>query len=335
MTIRRRLLTRATQTSTDPDGPWVPAYENAVVLSGGGSLGAAQTGMLQALFEAGVVPDLLVGVSVGSLNATVVAIEPTLERVLALQGLWRGLERSDIFGGTRRSQLTHLLRRHPHLFESDSLCRLIAQQTATITDLSDTDVDLWVATTDLHGGAVTWWSSGDPVPVLAASCCLPGVFPPVALDGSTHIDGGILAPVPVQRALDLGARNVWVLDVSTREQASDRPMTALDVVLMSFTVARAASQLPPMPLDPSQTVNQVVLGGTWDMRDFNRTDELIARGYALASRSIAVAHASEANAADLAALSAAANEHLSAHEPRWPRIRRTRPGVPLLRPPAR
>ena len=108
----------------DPSRP-----REAVVLSGGGSVGAAQVGALRALFEAGVRPDLFVGCSVGALNAAFLAVDPTLERVLELERIWRALDRGDIFGNTHRLAATQTLlravRRDDHLYEPDALRSLV------------------------------------------------------------------------------------------------------------------------------------------------------------------------------------------------------------------
>src|SRR5256714_13768517 len=69
----------------------------AVVFSGGGSLGAAQVGALQALFEAGIVPDVVLGCSVGALNAAFVAVEPTAQRAADLGEVWRRMSRTRVF----------------------------------------------------------------------------------------------------------------------------------------------------------------------------------------------------------------------------------------------
>src|SRR5258707_844617 len=66
----------------------------------------------------------------------------------------------------------------------------------------------------LWAGEPFGWPRGRPAGLLAPSAGLPGLFPPVALGGSLHVDGGVTCPVPTQRALDLGATRVWVLDVS-------------------------------------------------------------------------------------------------------------------------
>src|SRR4051812_43647762 len=79
-----------------PAAPPVPPRE-VVVFSGGGSLGAAQVGAIQALFEAGIVPDAVVGCSVGAINAVFVAMNPTAERMMDLETVWRSMTRREVF----------------------------------------------------------------------------------------------------------------------------------------------------------------------------------------------------------------------------------------------
>src|SRR5689334_15944754 len=179
--------------------------------------------MVRALLEAGVIPDLLVGSSVGALNAAFLASGATSERVDTLERLWRRLRCGDIFVGTRRAQLAHLLRRHDHVYDSSGLARIVRDR-IPVRDLADLPVHLEVATTDLHEGDACWWSTGSPVDILCASAALPGIFPPVRLGGHLHVDGGVLSPIPVQRAVDLGASAIWVLDVGAERpvQISER-----------------------------------------------------------------------------------------------------------------
>jgi NTE family protein len=253
----------------------------AVVLSGGGSLGAVQVGALRALLEAGIKPDLFIGCSVGALNAAALAIDPTLSRLEEIEQIWRSLDRKDVFGGNRRMLATHLVRGDSHLYEPDAL-RALVRRTVPIRDLSETSVPVHVVTTDLHTGRSCWWSDGDPLAVLTASACLPAVFPPVPLGGGLHVDGGVTCPVPVERALDLGAMRTWVLDVTGGTHGRrDERMTALDVLLLSFAISRSGldsrdggrpgqrvARMPKLELDKHE------------LRDFSKTAELIDRGHA-------------------------------------------------------
>src|SRR4051794_5891586 len=167
---------RAARRNRSPDDDM--GYHDAVVLSGGGSLGAVQVGALQALFAAGIQPDLFVGCSVGALNAAFVAAEPSSDQLERLEGLWRGLDRAQVFPASRRSVASHLVRRDAHLYEPDGL-RALVERWVPLSDLSATQVPCHVVTTDLLSGQPSWWSAGDPHTVLLASASLPGLLPPV------------------------------------------------------------------------------------------------------------------------------------------------------------
>jgi NTE family protein len=260
----------------------VPAVRprEAVVFSGGGSLGAAQVGALQALFEAGIRPDVVVGCSVGALNAAYVAVDPTPERVADLEAVWRAMSRRDVFPDGRFEIARRLARRCDHLYSPDGLAAVI-DDGVPVADLADTAIPVHVVTTDLLAGEPVWWTDGDPALVLAASACLPGLFPPVRLGDSLHVDGGVTCPVPTQRALDLGAERVWVLDVARDFHGwADERMTALDVLLESFAISRAHLGRRPPQAGPGQAVWSLppLRTGRHDLRDFSKTSLLIAAG---------------------------------------------------------
>lgn len=262
-----------------PRAPQAQARPLAVVLSGGGSAGAAQAGMLAALVESGVRPDLVVGCSVGALNGTFLALDPTGDRIADLLSLWRGLTARDIFGNGSMRRLLNLVKRRDHLCSPASLRRIV-REWLPVADLADTAVPMHVITTDLHTGRAAWWSEGDTETVLAASACLPGVFPPVHLGGSRHVDGGVSDGVPIERAIELGARTVWVLDVTSDDPLpADRRMNALDVLLRSFTISR--SRRPGSVVIEGVTVHHIRVPETagLDPRDFSRNAELIDAGY--------------------------------------------------------
>ena len=266
-----------------------PTYRDAFVLSGGGSLGAIQVGALQSLMGAGVRPDVLIGCSVGGLNAAYLAVDPSAARAADLETLWRGLSRADIFPASKRSIAGHVVRRDTHLYEPDGL-RALVDRLVPAKDLSDLPVPVHIVTTDLLTGQPVWWTSGDPRQILVASASLPALFPPVDLDGSLHVDGGVTCPVPVQRAINLGAERIWVLDVTGGSLGRrDERMTALDVLLTSFAISRyrlAHHEVPDPPLPPVIPMPRVELG-RHEMRDFSRTAELIAMGREAGARMVA------------------------------------------------
>ena len=257
----------------------------AVVLSGGGSLGAAKAGALRALLESGVRPDVVVGCSVGALNAAFLAMDPTLARVDELERVWRRLDRVDVFGPARRlaaHALQVAVRRQDHLYDAHAL-RALIRQWIPLDDLADTAIPCHVVTTDLLSGSTCWWSAGDPQTVLSASACLPAVFPPVPLGGSLHVDGGVTRPVPLDRALELGAARTWVVDVSGGSIGRrDERMNALDVLLLSFAISRSHLDRDPVQPRPEQRVVRLprMDVGPLELRDFSQTERLIQAGYA-------------------------------------------------------
>ena len=252
----------------------------AVVFSGGGSLGAAQVGALQALLEAGIVPDVVVGCSVGALNAAYLAVDPTADRANALGELWRRMSRTQVFPDGRFRVARRLAAREDHLYSRHGL-RAVIEDGIPIRDLTETAIPCHIVTTDLLAGEPVWWSTGRPTDVLLASACLPGLFKPVALGGSLHVDGGVTCPVPTQHALDLGATRVWVLDVARDFHGwADERMTAMDVLLESFAISRShLGRRTPVAGAGQQVVTLPSLGiGRHDIRDFSKTERLLAKG---------------------------------------------------------
>ena len=264
-------------------------YANALVLSGGGSLGAIQVGALRAMWEAGVRPDVVIGCSVGALNAAYVAVDPSLERVAALEALWLGLERGDVFPASRRSIAGHLVRRDTHLYEPDGLRDLVTRLVPA-RDLGQLALPVHVVTTDLFSGQPVWWTEGDPLEVLVASASLPGLLPPVSLGGSLHVDGGVTCPVPVQRAIEIGAERIWLMDVTGGVLGRrDERMTALDILLTSFAISRYRLASLELPGDDVRSIIPMprVETGRHEMRDFSRTAQLIELGYEAGQRMVA------------------------------------------------
>jgi NTE family protein len=258
-----------------------PRPRVAFVLSGGGSHGAAQVGMLRALLDAGIVPDVVVGCSVGALNGVFVAADPTAARVEALATVWRSLDRKDVFGSRRRHTLLNALARRDHLYENSALLTLI-DRFCPVIDLADLAVPMHVVTTDLDAGRPTWWTHGPARGVLAATSSLPGLFAPFPLPGphgaTRHIDGGVVCPVPVARAAELDVDVIYVLDLSGGERLVPTRLNALDVLVHSFTISRYAN-LPDHASHARPGQEVVVLpspqtSGT-DLTDFANTDTWI------------------------------------------------------------
>ncbi len=153
---------------------------------------------------------MLVGCSVGALNAAFFAVDPTMAQIDRMEALWQGLSRDKVFGTRRAGVIARVVTHRDHLWSPRTLRDLIARN-CPIEDLADLAIPVEVVTTDIDNAVARWWRAGPAGEILYATACLPGLLPPALLDGHRHVDGGVLEPAPVQRAVDLDASTVYVL----------------------------------------------------------------------------------------------------------------------------
>lgn len=213
--------------------------KTAWVLSGGGSLGAVQVGMLQALARAGEVPDLVIGASVGALNGAFHAANPSREGADRLAEVWSSLTRRDVFPLTLWAGLKALLLHRDHFVEATRLHALIRGALA-IERIEQARVPLHIVTTNALSGAEVVLSSGAIDTALLASTAIPVVFPHVRLDGRYLVDGGVSSNTPIATAVRLGARHIIVLPTGTTCAATEPPsdMAALALHMLSLLSMR-------------------------------------------------------------------------------------------------
>ena len=208
------------------------------VLSGGGPLGALQVGAIRALYEHGIRPDLAVGTSVGALNATWLAFNPTPGGIDHLESTWRSMKEGDLFpGGRFRASWARMLVRGNRVFENTGIRRIVERSLGT-PNFEDAQIPLAVTATDLETGAEKLFTSGPVMEPLLASTAMPGIFPPVEIEGRLYTDGGVSNNVPIAPAVSLGATTIYVMD-STSHSRQRRPLNRpIDYLLHSFTLAR-------------------------------------------------------------------------------------------------
>lgn len=206
----------------------------ALVLSGGGSLGAVQVGMLQALSRAGITPDLVVGASVGSLNGAAFAEDPTPAGADRLAELWLGLRQRDVFPLTLFAGLRALLLRRDHLIEPRGL-RALVRRALRIQRIEQARTPLHVVATDVLSGDEIVLSSGDLTTALMASTAIPVVFPLVEVADRYLVDAGVGNNTPIASAVALGAQRILVLPtgVTCTMQEPPRNMAALALHVMT------------------------------------------------------------------------------------------------------
>ena len=245
---------------TRPRGP-----RTAFVLSGGGNQGVSQVGMLRALVERAIEPDVIIGTSVGALNGAVVATSPVLAQIEHLEDVWRGLTGERVFPGGAWRRAWNLVRRDDHIISNEGLHSIISG-TLIAETFGDLVVPLRVVTADLETGTEVVFASGPLQPALLASAALPGIFPPVRMDDAVLVDGAVVNLVPISHALAGPVDRIFVLDVS--DPMSDRPLRSpLDVVVRAMAISRDQRfdlELQWVPDD----VELVVLPPPQDDRDF-------------------------------------------------------------------
>jgi NTE family protein len=216
--------------------PAVADSRVAFVLGGGGILGATQVGMLRALLETGRRADVIIGASVGAVNGAAFAADPSEAGVAMLADIWQSLSASGVFNETVIARASTLMRYRTHLYSSAPLRQLLREHLpARFEDLA---VPFQCVAASIEHSGARWFTSGNLAEAVLASSAVPGLLPPVVIDGEHFLDGGLVHSIPVGRALALGATEIYVLHVGRVEQPLAPPRSLWDVCLISFELAR-------------------------------------------------------------------------------------------------
>lgn len=256
------------------------------VLSGGGSYGAVQVGMIRALVEAGVKPDLVVGSSIGALNGAVLAADPdtSADRLMTV---WAQIDRRTLYGADSRLRAAWEVAREGLTGQGAALCspkpltRLI-ESAVDVERIEQLATELVVVATDLLVGQPKLLRQGPLVPALQASSATPVLFPPVQIEGVIYVDGSVSANLPIRQALAGGARSMIVLDAGPAHMPGFIPRTPWEAlhqasrIMMAGQHAAADEDLSnrhpimrlPRPTPPALS-----------SFDFSQTRELIDMGF--------------------------------------------------------
>ncbi|BDZ42813.1 patatin [Paraoerskovia sediminicola] len=210
----------------------------AFVLGGGGVRGAVHIGMLRALLERGVRPDLVVGTSIGAINGSAVAQDPTLDVVERLTAAWSSPTAAAVYGESWFRQVRRLAASRTHLNNPDPLRSLIVDTIGARTTFEDLAVPLVVSAASIERAAEHWFDSGPLVDAVLASSSVPGALPPTEVDGEHYIDGGMVNSIPLGEAVRRGATEIYVLQVGRIEEQLTPPENPVDVARISFEIAR-------------------------------------------------------------------------------------------------
>ena len=224
-------------------------YEVAFVLGGGGVLGAHEVGMLRALAESVIEPDVILGTSIGAINGAMFAADPTVEGVRRLGRLWRDPAVARVSAGSLLRRVTTLARTGTHLQSLEEVRQRLADA-FPVERVEELAVPFQCVAASIERAAEHWFADGLLTDVVLASCAVPGILPPVAIGDEHFIDGGIVNSIPVARAVALGAKTIYVLQVGRLERPLQPPRWPWEVGLVAFEVARRhrfASDLLSLP----------------------------------------------------------------------------------------
>jgi NTE family protein len=257
----------------------------AFVLSGGGNLGAVQVGMLRALLERGIRPDVIVGCSVGAINGAALADDPTLVGVARLEQVWRSLDGNDLMPRSILPNAVAMARKGEAIHDNDGLRQMLTSAMSA-HDFAELTVHFECVATDIDSVREVWFSEGPLIEAILASSAMPALYPAVEIDGVRYLDGAIVNDVPLSRAVELGATALYVLQVGSFSRPREKPRRPLDVAVQAYWIARHhryKRDLDDVP--PSVELHLLPHGQPPQMRynDFTRTPELISTAYEASS----------------------------------------------------
>lgn len=267
----------------------------AFVLGGGGRWGAVEVGMLRALVEAGVVPDVIVGTSIGAFNGAVFAADPTKAGLGLLRELWTEVQASGPLNANV-FQRARVLARMRVAIQDPADLRHLLERRLPVSTFEELEVHFECVAASIERAAEHWFTSGRLVEALMASAALPGVFPPAEIEGEHFYDGGLVNSVPVDRAIGLGATEIYVLQVGRIEQPLSAPKKMYEPALIAFEIARRhrfgsllGQSVPGVELHVLPSANDVQFDDRRQLKwsDFGTTDELIEGAYQASSEYLA------------------------------------------------
>jgi NTE family protein len=211
----------------------------AFVLGGGGVLGAVEVGMLRALLERGITPDLVLGTSIGALNGALVARDPSLAVIDKLADLWKGAGSTgvELYGDKPFRTVRRAVSTGTHLWSSQPLHQALVDEFGDVT-FEELPVRFQVCAASIERAAEHWFDSGPLVDAVVASAAVPGLLPPAKVGDEHYLDGGIVNSIPLGRAVQLGADRVFVLQVGRIDRPLTVPKRPWEVARVSFEIAR-------------------------------------------------------------------------------------------------
>jgi NTE family protein len=235
----------------------------AIVLGAGSARGFAHIGVLKALSQADIRPDLVIGVSAGALVGAFYAAGFTPWQIEEVALRVRDIDVADFSSGSKRGMLA-----------GESLQKLVNEYLKGMR-IEQMRTRFGAVATQLSDGSAVVMQSGDTGLAVRASCAIPGVFVPPVINGQEMIDGSISSPLPVKRTRTMGTDFVLAVNVGTNPK---RPAGAglYELIMQSFDImAFSLSSLEAQSADFLIAPDTSAYSGS----DFSVRKEMIQVGY--------------------------------------------------------
>lgn len=267
----------------------------AFVLGGGGRWGAVEVGMLHALVDAAITPDLVLGTSIGAFNGAVFASDPGPGGLAKLERVWKEAATGQFLDVGLVDRIKTVARLRVALNDAAPL-RHVLESALSERTFEQLAVPFQCVAASIERAAEHWFSAGPLIDPLLASAAIPTLFPPVEIDGEHFYDGGLVNSVPVDRAIELGATEVFVLQVGRIEQPLRPPTRFYEPALLAFEISRRhrfskvrTAEIPGATVHVLPSANELDFDDVRQVRwrDMADTDELIARSYAATNEFLA------------------------------------------------
>lgn len=264
----------------------------AFVLGGGGSRGALQVGALKVLVESGIVPDMVIGTSVGSVNGVVFASNPTITGLEKLEKLWLQMDDAIIYPGNTGLALLRFIRGQTYLYSNEALHNLLLEH-LPCEHFNELALPCYAVAVDLDNGEIVAFGDDGSARLedgLMSSMALVPAHPPWTVGKRRFIDGGYGAVVPVRQAIERGATRIIAFDLSTPSPAREEVQSAFSIMQQASDLlarqqkaadlAYAAQQVEFIKLDLFSDANI-------PLDDFSFTAERIEKGRKIATAALA------------------------------------------------
>jgi len=288
-----------------------PAGKVAFVLSGGGNRGALEVGVLLALLEHKIRPRILVGTSVGAINAAAMAMNPTLEGAHWLEDRWRRVTRKAILPDSYLSMVRRLVSGESGLFTNKQLKAYLEYQLPEgmriFSDIKN--AELYITAAVLHSAELHIFGidrSESVIDAIMASTAFPLLLPPWQYRGKEFVDGAVVSDLPIRVAVEMKASEVYALDVGKHQSLRQKQRGVLRVIrqLLSATAyQRFLDDMGWASRLPQDRIHYISIEGFDEvsLRDFTHTAEMIKSGHQIGQEYLRRLSGNDGSADDKAA----------------------------------